>query len=180
MKPDDAQRERERVAKILHQKNVPWDDLVALLRQLDQREKAAVSHMVRVYRAEVYENFRRAASKELVDRQEAWYRIWSAWEKAGSPPEQQDRLMDWLADAIKASSQGTIGPLPADPKFASDEELVPEALAKRWREEQDRRRTEAAAGARSGEVAALRPEVPLRGPLTLHTPDPALGPRSAP
>ncbi len=170
MKSDDAARERGRVAKILHQKSVPWKELVALLRQLDQREKAAVSHMVRVYRTQVYENFHKR-EKDLVDRQEAWYRIWSAWEKAGSQPEQQDLLMDWLAAAIKASSKNSLGPLPGDPKFGPDVELVPEALVKRLREERANRVAEAA---RSGRVEGPvpGPEVPIRGPLALKVPDP--------
>ncbi len=173
MKPDEAERERQRVAKILHQKNVAWSDLLALLRQLDQREKSAVSRMVRVYRTQVYENFRQQG-KELVDRQEAWYRIWSAWEKAGSPPEQQDRLMDWLADAIKASSKESLGPLPADPKFGPDIELVPAALVQRLREEQSRQRVAQSSPARGQEEAAVpRPEVPVHGPLALRVPDPA-------
>ena len=90
-----------------------------MLRQLDQREKAAIARLVRQYRSEVYETFHKRPH-DLVDRQEAWYRIWSLWEKAGSPPEQQDRLMDWLADAIKVSTKDSIGPLPPDPKFGDD------------------------------------------------------------
>lgn len=174
MKPDDARRERDRVAGILHQKTVAWNDMAALLRQLDQREKAAVSHLVRVYREDVYKNFGQR-QQELVHRQEAWYRVWSAWEKAGSLPEQQDRLMDWLAAAIKASSQGTLGRLPADPRFSSDEELVSEASVKRWREERDRRRSLAAGPGRVPETAEPRPEIPVRGPLALRVPDPQWG-----
>ncbi len=104
LKPEDAQRERDRVAKILRQKTVGWDDLVNFLRDLDQREKAAIAHLVRQYRAEVYDTFHKQP-RDMVDRQDAWYRIWSLWEKSGSPPEQQDRLMDWLADAIKVSKK---------------------------------------------------------------------------
>ena len=112
MKPEDAQREQARAAKLLHQKTVAWNDLLGFLRQLDQREKAAIARLVRQYRAEVYGTFDKQP-RELVDRQEAWYRIWSLWEKAGSPPEQQDRLMDWLADAIKASTKDSIRPAAA-------------------------------------------------------------------
>ena len=38
--------------------------------------------------------------------------------------------MDWLADAIKASAKDSMGPLPPDPKFGDDVELVPEQLVK--------------------------------------------------
>ena len=127
LKPEDAQREQDRVAKILHQKTVGWNELIGLLQQLDKREKAAIGRLVRQYRSDVYEAFRKRA-RDMVDRQEAWYRIWSLWEKAGSPPEQQDRLMDWLAGAIKASAKDSIGPLPPDPKFGGGEQLVPEQL----------------------------------------------------
>jgi hypothetical protein len=170
MKPEDAQRERERVAKILHQKRVAWSDMLGLLRQLDQREKASVSRMVRIYRTKVYDSFHRRG-KELVDRQEAWYRIWSAWEKAGSPPEQQDRLMDWLADAIKASSKDTLGPLPADPKFGPDVELVPAALVERLRQQQSQRIAAQSLPPRGEEANVPTPEPPLRGPLPLRVPD---------
>ena len=129
LKPEDAKREQARIAKILRQKTVGWKELVDLLRDLDQREKAAIARLVRQYRSDVYETFPKRP-RDLVDRQEAWYRIWSLWEKAGSPPEQQDRLMDWLADAIKASAKDSIGPLPPDPKFGGDVQLVPEQLVK--------------------------------------------------
>ena len=129
LKPDDAKRERARVEAVFRQKTVAWNDLIELLGQLDRREKAAISRLVRQYRTDVYETFGKRP-KELVDRQEAWYRIWSLWEKAGSPPEQQDRLMDWLAGAIKASAKDSIGPLPPDPAFAADAPLVSEQLVK--------------------------------------------------
>ncbi len=186
MKPDEARRERERAAAILRRKSVAWNDLAALLQQLDQREKAAVSQMVRLYRTKVYDNFSKREN-ELIDRQEAWYRIWSAWEKAGSPPEQQDRLMDWLAAAIKASSKESLGPLPVDPKFGPDVELVPEVLVKqlrdvkelrekRLREEQAKRRiAEAAPPDRGGKWPpgpVPGPETPVRAPLATRLPDP--------
>ncbi len=129
MKPEEGKREQERIAQILMQKTVGWAALVDLLRQLDQREKLAISRLVRQYRTQVYETFGKQ-QQELIDRQEAWYRIWSSWEKAGSPPEQQDQLMDWLADAIKLSVRDTLGVLPPDPKFGDDIPLLSEALVK--------------------------------------------------
>ncbi len=167
LKPEDAQRERDRVAQILRQKTVAWNDLLTLLRQLDQREKAAIARMVRQYRTEVYDTFGKRP-RDLVDRQEAWYRIWSLWEKAGSPPEQQDRLMDWLADAIKASAKDAIGPLPADPKFGDDVELVSEQLVKQLA------KPPAAQPDGTGPAADRLPgpELQARSPLPLSVPEP--------
>ena len=39
LKPEDAKHEQARVAKILHQKTVGWNELIDVLRQLDQRER---------------------------------------------------------------------------------------------------------------------------------------------
>ena len=85
LKPEDAQREQARVAKILRQKTVAWDELIGLLRQLDQREKAAIARLVRQYRSTVYETFQKRP-RDMVDRQEAWYRIWSLWENPAVRP----------------------------------------------------------------------------------------------
>ncbi len=126
MKPDEARSEQTRVAELLRQKVIPWPTLVELLRDLDQREKAAIGRLVRQYRAEVYETFGRKAAT-LVERQEAWYRVWKLWEAAGSRPEQQDRLIDWLAAAIRCSVRESIAPLPPDPKFGEMPERRPPA-----------------------------------------------------
>ena len=129
MKPDDAKREEARVAEILRRKSVAWNDLLDVLRELERREKSAISRLVRRYRSEVYETFHKQP-REMLEREDAWYRIWSLWEKAGSPPEQQDRLMDWLAAAVKLSTKDTVGQLPPDPKFGADVPLVSEQLVK--------------------------------------------------
>jgi hypothetical protein len=178
LKPDEAQSERERVAKLLHQKTIPWDDLVGFLRQLDQREKAAIARLVRQYRAEVYDTFRKQPH-DMVDRQEAWYRIWSLWEKSGSPPEQQDRLMDWLADAIKASTKDSIRPLPPDPKFGDDIPLVSEQLVKQLTQPPGAKPT---APRQPADEFPPRLEQQVHGPLPLRVPDPhgAVGPTRQP
>ena len=173
LKPEDAQREQARVANILHQKTVAWDDLVGLLRELDQREKAAIARLVRQYRAEVYDTFRKEP-RDMVDRQEAWYRIWSQWEKSGSPPEQQDRLMDWLADAIKASTKDSIAPLPPDPKFGDDIPLVSDELVKQLTQPPGGKPdgTKPAAPRQPAEDIPPGPEQQARRPLPLRVPDP--------
>ncbi len=176
LKPEDAQRERARVAKILHQKTVAWDQLVGLLKELDEREKTAISRLVRQYRSQVYETFR-TQPRDLVDRQDAWYRIWLLWEKAGSPPEEQGRLMDWLADAIKASTKDSIRPLPPDPKFSEEAELVPQQLVQQLTQPGPH---EDSAGQKETGPAAPRPpaeeilpsvETQARWPLPLRVPD---------
>ncbi|MGA2257144.1 MAG: hypothetical protein ABSG53_21025 [Thermoguttaceae bacterium] len=183
LKPEDAQREQARVAKILRQKTVGWDELVTLLRQLDQREKAAIARLVRQYRSEVYGTFHKRP-RDLIDRQDSWYRIWTLWEKSGSPPEQQDRLMDWLADAIKASAKDSFGPLPPDPTFGEDVELVPERLVKQFTQPPVAKPDEtkpATAGPRAAEVLP-GPELQARSPLPPRVPDPrrAIGPAKRP
>ena len=59
---------------------------------------------------------------------------------------------DYLADAIKASSKGTIGPLPADPKFGQDAELVSPALVERLKEEEKRRQLAQSQAAKAREA----------------------------
>jgi hypothetical protein len=176
MKPEDAQREQARVAKILRQKTVGWNELVTLLRQLDQREKTAIGRLVRQYRWQVYETFHKQP-RDMVDRQDAWYRIWSLWEKSGSPPEQQDRLMDWLADAIKASAKDSIGQLPADPKFGDDIDLVPERLVKQFARPPAAKPGEVKPAAPAARVAEIPsgPTLQARWPLPLRVPDPRPG-----
>jgi len=173
LKPEEAQRERDRVAKILHQKTVGWNELVELLRQLDQREKAAIARLVRQYRLVVYETFNKRP-REMVDRQESWYRVWLLWEKSGGRPEQQDRLMDWLADAIKASARDSTGPLPSDPKFGEDVELVPEQLVRQLTQPPAARPNETRPATPEQRAADVAPglELVARSPLPLRIPDP--------
>jgi hypothetical protein len=128
---------------------------------------------VRQYRSQAYDTFGKRP-RDLVDRQEAWYRIWSAWEKAGSPPEQQDRLMDWLAGAIKVSSKDAIGPLPADPKFGDDVELVSEQFVKQLAQPPAARPdgTRPAAARQAADDFLAGPQRQARGPLPVRVPDP--------
>ena len=179
LKPEEAQREQARAAKLLRQKTIAWNDLLGFLRQLDQREKAAIARLVRQYRSEVYETFRKQP-RDLVDRQEAWYRIWSPWEKAGSPPEQQDRLMDWLADAVKASTKDSIGPLPPDPKFGVDLQLVPEQLVKQLAQPPAGKPPVEAGGDQAGRAPPAGRRFPARSGVAGPWAAAAAGSRSAP
>jgi hypothetical protein len=121
--PAEIAREEKRIHDLLRQGHIPWETLLNLLRQLDQREKAAIARLVRQYRREVYDTFAKEP-RTMIERQEAWYHVWTLWEKAGSPGEQQECLLDWLVTAIHHSSANAIGPLPADPVFASTPEAA--------------------------------------------------------
>ena len=125
MSKEDAHAEEVRIEKLLRQANIAWADLIDLLHKTDQREKTAVSKLVRQYRKAVYNRYQ-TQPREMQQRQEAWFRVWSAWEAAGSPANQQDRLLDWLADAIRTTSHETVDRLPADPKFGPGAERAPE------------------------------------------------------
>jgi hypothetical protein len=126
--PDEARREQDRAAALLKQPpgsrrpgteqrlHMAGETLAQLLGQLDRREKAAISRLVRQYRLLVQESFR-SQPAGLVERREAWFRAWSRWEAAGRLPEEQDRLIAWLEAAIRRSEPGSIGPLPRDPTF---------------------------------------------------------------
>ena len=63
------------------------------------------------------------------ERKAAWRRVWGQWQAAGSPSDRQDRLIVWLAEAIRSTTPGKIGPLPADPAFFPQGQAPP-AVAK--------------------------------------------------
>ncbi|MGD0896899.1 MAG: hypothetical protein ABR915_03620 [Thermoguttaceae bacterium] len=128
LSPEEARQDEARAAAKLHQPTVARETLAELLVQLDVREKAAISRLVRQYRAEVQESFQAEPAKFL-ERREAWFRVWSRWEAAGSPPDQQDRLIDWLEAAAHNSAPGSIGPLPVDPSFGGATALRPAVTA---------------------------------------------------
>ena len=128
LNPEDARREKDRVAALLREKTVAWPTLARLLKQLDEREKAAISRLVRQYRSQVYDAFH-ARPQQLVAREEAWYRVWAAWEGAGRAPEEQYRLLEWLAVATRNSTVGSMAALPPDPKFGPGDAIaMPAAL----------------------------------------------------
>ena len=121
---DEADEERARVQKMLRQKSVPTASLLQLLGELDTREKSAIDRLVRAYRVRTYRTFRSRAA-ELARRNEAWYRIFSAWERADRPFAGQGRLVVWLESALQSSASGSVGPLPDDPRFGPHAESPP-------------------------------------------------------
>ncbi len=121
LKPKEAARQQTRIAALLQQKTVSLQTVLQLLRELDGREKDAIARLVAQYRSQVYETFH-DQGQPFHERQEAWYQVWDKWQQAGSPVDQQDRLMDWLAGAIRNSAADKIGPLPVTPQFAAQRE----------------------------------------------------------
>jgi hypothetical protein len=134
--PAEARREQARAAALLGQLDpdqrsrtdrrsvAARETLAELLGQLDRREKTAVSRLVRQYRLLVQNSFRDQPAR-FVERREAWFRVWSRWEAAGSLADEQDRLIDWLEAAIRRSRPGSIGPLPREPSFGLAPSVAP-------------------------------------------------------
>jgi hypothetical protein len=128
----EARREQARPTALLGQPGtnqrpvVAREALAELLGQLDRREKTAISRLVRQYRLLVQDNFRDQPAS-FVERREAWFRVWSRWEAAGSLADEQDRLIDWLEAAIRRSRPGSIGPLPHEPSFGLGPSVAPVA-----------------------------------------------------
>jgi hypothetical protein len=169
---EEARNEQARVRALLHQKTVAQETVVELLVQLDLREKAAISRLVREYRRRLMAQATfPEPSASFLERREAWFRVWSRWEAAGSPAERQDRLIDWLEAAIKASAQSPMDALPADPRFGDVPALPPAPKAPV---------SEAPVSKAVEPPAAARLEP---GPLPIRVPDSSLsapGPAAAP
>lgn len=118
--PGEAAGQQSRHAALLGEvargRSIPHAELVKLLRQTDEREKAAIERLARRFRIRVYDTFR-VRRGEFARRRKAWDQVLAAWEAAGAPFEQQDRLIDWLRAAIGRSTPGSVGSLPGVPKF---------------------------------------------------------------
>jgi len=119
LNPKDAQKKVSGYRTALHQKVVPWDKLRELVRETDQREKAAIARLWALYRIQVYETF--WGQPKYHQRQEAATRVLQAWAQAGQPFMEQGKLVAWLEEAVKNSTRATVGPLPDDPLFQSDQ-----------------------------------------------------------
>lgn len=116
--PDEAAGQQARHAVLPRQsaqgRTVPQAEVLELLRQTDQQEKVAVERLARQFRMRVYDSFR-LQREEYVRRRAAWDRIRASWEAAGSPFDEQARLIDWLEAAIRSSTPGSVAPLPDAP-----------------------------------------------------------------
>jgi hypothetical protein len=117
--PGEAADQRAGHAALLKQaaqgRTIPQSELLELLRQTDQREKAAIERLARRFRIRVYDTFR-LRRDEYNRRRGAWDRAIASWEAAGSPFAEQPRLIDWLEVAIASSMPGSAAALPDVPE----------------------------------------------------------------
>ena len=102
----------------LRQSPMTWTDLQRLLDELRGRELEAVEILTRQYRVQTHRAFRRARD-EYHRRQQAWFDTYTAWQKAGRPLTEQEALLNWLAEAIRASTPGSTTRLPEPPRFGA-------------------------------------------------------------
>ena len=126
--PAEAVRQNARIAAVMQKKTITYPAVLQLIRELDDREKDAIGALVQQYRSRVYQAFPDKGTA-FDDRKAAWYRVWGLWQAAGSPSDQQDRLIAWLSGAIRGTAAEKTGPLPADPTFFPQGQ-VPQAVAK--------------------------------------------------
>jgi hypothetical protein len=119
--PADADKKKAQNDAVLHQKSIPLDALRGLLRDLDSREKSAMLKLNQDYRIQLNKSWR---SKPDIfnQRLDAALRVQAAWDAAGRPFDQQEKMVSWLSEAMKSISSEEIGPLPADPRFDQIEE----------------------------------------------------------
>lgn len=119
LKPDEAAQQQATIRSQLHQKVVAWQMLRQAIEQTDAREKDAIDRLVRRYRRLVFDTFHKQIDV-YNQRQQAWLDVYLGWKLAGGRFEQQDRLIDWLEEAIRSATPETIGPIPEKPKFESE------------------------------------------------------------
>ncbi len=79
---------------------------------------AAVAAAARDMRIQIYETFREDRP-EYDRRQQAWEQVKKAWEVAGSPAADREKLVRWYADVESHSRGDSIDAMPEAPKFTS-------------------------------------------------------------
>lgn len=116
LKPEEAIRQQKEVRSKLHQKLITWKVLREVVDDMNASEKNAIDRLSQRYRTAIDETFHNQPDA-FAKRQQAWLDVDNEWKLAGSPFEQQDRLIDWLeaaiADAAKpqvAESKNTVEP----------------------------------------------------------------------
>jgi hypothetical protein len=127
LKPDEAAREQAKTHAKLHQKMLGWTILREVVDETSARERDAIDRLVHHYRSLVFDSFHKQI-EVYGQRQQAWLDVNLAWRLAGSPFDQQDRLIDWLEEAIRSAAPEKIGPIPEKPTFESEtpaEEVKP-------------------------------------------------------
>ncbi len=83
---------------------------------LDSQNVEKLDAAARNYRIRVYLTFHQYRA-EHDRRRAAWDRVEAAWKAAGSPVDKFDTLVGWLSAATRASTVGSVGPLPEIPSF---------------------------------------------------------------
>ncbi len=83
---------------------------------LDSRSAEKLDAAARDFRIKVYLTFHQYRA-EHDRRRAAWDRVEAAWKAAGSPADQFGTLVGWLSAATRASTRGSVGPLPEIPSF---------------------------------------------------------------
>jgi len=117
--PEAAAKEKARIHATLRQKAIPWLTVLALVREIEAREKAAIERLASRFHTRAGETSAQDRSDAAL-RGEAWNRVLGAWQQAGSPFEQQDRLIHWLVSASRGGTPGASASLPEQPRFAPD------------------------------------------------------------
>lgn len=117
MNADDATQQKTKIQNMLHQKTVTWKILREVMGNVNTHEKTAIDQLVRRYRGLIFDKFNKEPDT-LNQWRDAWAKVYLAWKLAGQQFEQQDRLIDWLEQAIQNTESGT---MPEAPKFEKEQ-----------------------------------------------------------
>jgi len=109
-------RHDEIIQRVRDGKKLSDDGLNTLLDDAAAMQHQAVERLARRYRIAVYEAFR-TQRYEYERFTEAWRRVEMLWQTAGSPADEQGKLIAWLSESIRRFETGKIGSLPAKPRF---------------------------------------------------------------
>ena len=76
-------------------KSITWEVLAHAVDETNRQEKEIINRLVRQYGNLVFDSFHKQI--DVYDqRRQAWVDVYTDWERAGKPFDQQDRLIDWL------------------------------------------------------------------------------------
>ena len=117
MNADDATQQKTKIQNMLHQKTVTWKILREVMGDVNTHEKTAIDQLVRRYRGLIFDKFNKEPDT-LNQWRDVWAKVYLAWKLAGQQFEQQDRLIDWLEQAIQSTESGT---MPEAPKFEKEQ-----------------------------------------------------------
>ncbi|MBN2021937.1 MAG: hypothetical protein JW809_04020 [Pirellulales bacterium] len=122
LEPDAVAQQHARFERMLAplvEGDPGWGKAVAEFEaELHLSQRAAIEHLTRQLRIQVYETFRRDRP-EFDRRRDAMQSLTTAWTDAGSPAWEQHKLVDWLQTALVRSRRADGGALPPIPSFAA-------------------------------------------------------------